>query len=321
MRVALLMLCLLLLTPIGFSSETLTPLHSWINRGGGQLIPLTDNRIYSADRPPAWSVDDLWYQLGQPEHRAVLLGIGQPLLELEAPATCSNTIFVASPSRQQVTALSQARLLKSYAIQDFELFILQRIQRQILTASKSNSRNKFKNKQEVAIRLNGTSDLPFLEMMDQYGLLDAIPSNVRFYDYTKFPDKAGVRKINKFDYVVTYSRCEDYFDPRIGKFVDNMYNALNNLDKGNMVAVVFAGNKLPKYWFGYPVVDGDERDDLMLDLNPSRGNGIVIGLRAKPPRNRKDFEKWVMESKNFVVEIDDFNDCRSTGLITIGQPK
>jgi len=116
MRVALLMLCLLLLTPIGFSSETLTPLHSWINRGGGQLIPLTDNRIYSADRPPAWSVDDLWYQLGQPEHRAVLLGIGQPLLELEAPATCSNTIFVASPSRQQVTALSQGRLLKSGGI-------------------------------------------------------------------------------------------------------------------------------------------------------------------------------------------------------------
>lgn len=246
-------------------------------------------------------------------------GSGQNFCKMASPGCI--VACLSKSGRGIFENVQQARLLKSFAIQDFELFILQRIQKQILTASQSVKRNKFRNKQEVAVRLNGTSDLPFLEMMDQYGLLDAIPSNVRFYDYTKFPDKAGVKKINKFNYVVTYSRCEDYFDPRIGKFVDNMYNALDNLEKGNMVAVVFAGDKLPKYWFGYPVVDGDKRDDLMLDLNPTKGNGIVIGLRAKPPRNRKDFDKWVRDSKNFVVEIDDFNDCRSTGLITIGQPK
>lgn len=116
MRVVLLVLCALLFAPMGFSRETLTPMHSWVSRGGGQLIPLTDNRIYSAAQPPAWSVDDLWHQWGQPENRAVLLSIGQPLLELEAPETCSNTVFVASPNRQQVTALSQGRLLKSGGI-------------------------------------------------------------------------------------------------------------------------------------------------------------------------------------------------------------
>lgn len=117
MRVVLwVIICALLVTSKIFASETLTPLHSWANRGGGQLIPLTDGRMYSAARPKAWSVDDLWYQFGQPEDRAVVFAIGQPLLELEAPATCSNTVFVASPSRQQVTPLSQGRLLKSGGI-------------------------------------------------------------------------------------------------------------------------------------------------------------------------------------------------------------
>ena len=214
--------------------------------------------------------------------------------------------------------VQQARLLKSYAIQDFEEFLLKRIQQQIISASKSSKRNKYKNKFELAVRLNGTSDLPFLEMMDKYKLLDAIPDNVRFYDYTKFPDKAGVTRINKFNYVVAYSRCEDFFDPRIGKFVDNLYNALDNLDRGNMVSVVFIGNKLPRFWMGYEVVDGDSRDDIMLDIYPQKGRGIVLGLRAKVPKG-KEFEDWVIKAKNFIVEVDDFNDCRSTGLITIGQ--
>jgi hypothetical protein len=214
--------------------------------------------------------------------------------------------------------VQQARLLKSYVVQDFELFFLQRIQKQIIAASKSSKRNKFKNKNEVAIRLNGTSDLPFLEMMNKAGLLDAIPNNVKFYDYTKFPNKAGIRKINKFDYVVTYSRCEDYFDRIAGKWVDNLNNALQNLEKGNTVAVVFVGNKLPNFWFGYQVIDGDERDDLMLDIPRIQGKGIVLGLKAKIPKGVGLME-WVAKSKDFIVECDSFDDCRSTGLLTIGK--
>ena len=74
MRVVLwVIICALLVTSQIFASETLTPLHSWANRGGGQLIPLSDGQMYSAARPKAWSVKDLWYELGQPEDRAVVL--------------------------------------------------------------------------------------------------------------------------------------------------------------------------------------------------------------------------------------------------------
>ena len=119
-----------------------------------------------------------------------------------------------------------------------------------------------KNVKQLAVRLNGTSDVKLVEQMTG---LYAIASNVIFYDYTKIKQKAGRRVLTSgHRYVVTFSRSEV-----------NDNEALDVLNAGGIVAVVF--DKIPSVWNGFRVVDGDSRDDLMLDV---RG-AVVLGLKAK----------------------------------------
>ena len=91
--------------------------------------------------------------------------------------------------------------------------------------------------------------------------------NIVFYDYTKNYKKAGTRyDIDGNRYVVTFSYSEKEGAES---------QALEVLKGGGLVAVVF--DKLPDTWNGYPVLDGDERDDLMVDIE----GPAVIGLKAK----------------------------------------
>jgi hypothetical protein len=200
--------------------------------------------------------------------------------------------------------IQSARFDRSQFLINFERMFMEKI----ATDIKRLVKNKAKNGEEVCVRLNGTSDIPILEMMQKEGLLNDIPTNVLFYDYTKFPQKAGNRKVGKHTYIVAYSRAENYFDKATGKIVDNTKNALQLLDQGKLVAVVFAGKVLPKYWFGYKVIDGDERDDLMLDVYhlAKPGQGIILGLRAKGSRTKDK------KAGGFVITCDDLNDCRNS---------
>jgi hypothetical protein len=119
-----------------------------------------------------------------------------------------------------------------------------------------------KSVKQLAVRLNGTSDVKLVEQMTS---LYEIASNVIFYDYTKIKQKAGRRVLSSgHRYVVTFSRSEV-----------NDNEALDVLNAGGIVAVVF--DKIPSVWNGFRVVDGDSRDDLMLDV---RG-AVVLGLKAK----------------------------------------
>ena len=142
--------------------------------------------------------------------------------------------------------------------------------------------NKFAlkhQKQTVAIRLNGTSDQPFVETLI-VAQSRAIAPNVIFYDYTKNPKKAGIRLLpSGHKYVVTFSHSEKK---------DSLNNTLNVLNSGGIAAVVF--NKLPDTWNGFKVVDGDASDDLMIDLQP----GTIIGLKAKG-KAKKDQTGFVVQ--------------------------
>lgn len=132
------------------------------------------------------------------------------------------------------------------------------------------------NVKQLAVRLNGTSDVKLVEQMT--GLYD-IASNVVFYDYTKIRQKAGRRVLpSGHRYTVAFSRSES-----------NELEAIEVLRSGGIAAVVF--KELPKTWNGYRVVDGDERDDLMLDV---RG-AVVLGLKAKGQARR--------DKSGFVVEL------------------
>lgn len=116
---------------------------------------------------------------------------------------------------------------------------------------------------KLAVRINGTSDLPALAIK----VANEFP-DVQFYDYTKIA-KTFDRELPK-NYHLTFSRSE-VNDTEVDKV----------LAKGFNVAVVF--DKLPKTYKGYKVIDGDENDLRFLD-----GKNVVVGLKAKGKAKKDD---------------------------------
>jgi len=136
-----------------------------------------------------------------------------------------------------------------------------------------------KTEGDLAVRLNGTSDVKLVEMAVSTGI--SIAPNVVFYDYTKIIKKAGERTLaTGHRYMVTFSRSET-----------NEAEMLQHLNEGGIAAVVFS--ELPINYKGFPVVDGDERDDLMLDLP----KGTILGLKAKG-KAKKDTSGFVVTGKS-----------------------
>lgn len=122
-----------------------------------------------------------------------------------------------------------------------------------------------------AIRLNGTSDLPWEKLKGKLGvsLMDRFPS-VAFYDYTKNPNRAIAYAEGKIpdNYHLTFSKSECN-DEAVAKV----------LAAGGNVAAVFSTKKadeLPMWHEEIPVIDGDKTD---LRFNDPKG--VFVGLRAK----------------------------------------
>ena len=124
-----------------------------------------------------------------------------------------------------------------------------------------------------AVRLNGTSDLPWerLPHPDTGETLPAMYPEARFYDYTKWP--LHLREPSA-SYHLTYSLSEHpQAESRAGAA----------LRLGTNVAVVFAvkrGGELPASYpldgVEWPVIDGD-----LTDLRFMDPEGCIVGLRAK----------------------------------------
>jgi hypothetical protein len=172
-------------------------------------------------------------------------------------ASCLNTA-----GRGVFKTVQAARLRRTQHYVSNRLTFYEQLQKEITAFAKY-------HKKEVVIRLNGTSDQPFVETLIVAQMRE-IPSNVIFYDYTKNHKKAGTRILpSGHKYVVTFSYSEKD---------GSETQAKNVLDNGGTVALVF--DQLPETWWGYPVVDGDSRDDLMVDIMPNIG-GTILGLKAK----------------------------------------
>ena len=133
--------------------------------------------------------------------------------------------------------------------------------------------------QNLVIRLNGTSDLPFenikVVLEDRYysNIFEAFP-NVQFYDYTKNPRRALTNTIG--NYYLTFSRAETKL---------NIEYSRNVLNEGKNVAMVFSKElheklvKMGKIVYNnreVNVIDGDETDLRFLDMPNS-----IVALKAK----------------------------------------
>jgi len=141
-----------------------------------------------------------------------------------------------------------------------------------------------KNGEQIAFRLNGTSDVDFVYLLEKYAGLDILdlvyniskPTAV-FYDYTKILGKVK-KYIDHPNYVLTFSRAED-----------NEKEALQALEMGANVSAVFS-HELPTHYKGFKVVDGDSSDLVMLNHS-----GVILGLRAKG-KARKDASGFTIDS-------------------------
>lgn len=117
--------------------------------------------------------------------------------------------------------------------------------------------------QAPAVRLNGTSDLPWERIAPE---LFAMFPSVTFYDYTKAPVTARGTLPANYSLTMSFSGL-------------NWDACADALAIGRNVAVVFAvkkGQPLPASYMGFPVIDGDVSDVRFRDPV-----GCIVGLRAK----------------------------------------
>lgn len=134
-----------------------------------------------------------------------------------------------------------------------------------------------------ALRLNGTSDVPWESWCNGRLMAIARDNGVVCYDYTKRIARAHAQP---YDLTMSWSGG---FPPRIRARI------LQGCRDGRYrLAVVFRvrrGDALPTVWEGIPVVDGDQHDLRFLEPR-----GVVVGLRAKGRAIRSD--------SPFVVDLE-----------------
>jgi len=167
-----------------------------------------------------------------------------------------------SAGRGKFTNVQSSRINKAnYFVTDKKAFLKQllfEIRKEIEKASKTETK--------IAFRLNGTSDIDFLYLLDKHFdfNVDLLAyDKVYFYDYTKSLARA-IRYKNYRNYTLTFSKSES-----------NLNEVNHALKLGINVAAVFK-NDLPKKYKGKKVVDGDLNDLQMIEFK-----NVILGLKAK----------------------------------------
>ena len=133
---------------------------------------------------------------------------------------------------------------------------------------------------KIAFRLNGTSDIDFIYLLQKYANLDisTLKDYAVFYDYTKILGKAK-KYINHPNYFLTFSRSET-----------NDQETNEAIKLGINVAAVFSSD-LPETYKGAKVIDGDASDLLMI-----YNKNVILGLKAKG-KARKDTSGFVINTE------------------------
>ena len=186
---------------------------------------------------------------------------------------CADSCLFTS-GRGVMAPVHKSRVEKTVAFLKNRHLFLEKLAKEIRAGIKRAKRDNM----TLAVRLNGTSDLPILEM----SLAPQFPG-VQFYAYTKVPPMNDARR-HLPNVHLTYSYSEDH---RAAVLLPLLLN------KGQNVAVVFdvkKGAALPVNWKGWPVYDGDV-DDLRF-MDPK---GVIVGLRAKG-KARKDTSGFVQKA-------------------------
>lgn len=173
-----------------------------------------------------------------------------------ASEACKNGCLYNAGLASVYPKIKQARINKTLALKNDRQAFIARLRKDIESLARKAKARRMK----PCVRINGTSDLPWLAMQ----LAKEYPT-IQFYDYTKIP-KPYTRTLPNYHLTFSHSGT-------------NLDACLDALAHGINVAVVFdtrKGHALPDTWHGFKVIDGD-----VTDLRFTDKEGIVVGLRAK----------------------------------------
>jgi hypothetical protein len=173
------------------------------------------------------------------------------------------------------TSIQKARIDKTVLFaKDQKAFILQLV-KEIKSLSK-------KHGAKFAVRLNGTSDLPWENIkVDGKNIFETLP-DITFYDYTKNPKRMYLDIPN---YHLTFSRSET--------FANHLW-CKKLIKDGKNVAVVFDKETyLQALKVDSKFVDGDKTDLRFLD--PA---GVIVALKAKGKAKKSEAGDFVVSDLN-----------------------
>ena len=177
-----------------------------------------------------------------------------PMASAGCKASC---LYSAGRGRFSNVQLSRINKAKFWAY-DRQAFYIQLADELLKIHDKANF-------EKIAIRLNGTSDIDHLNLLQRYtgiNFLDPFYSNLLFYDYTK-----NINVYKRYfgtNYKLTFSKSETNFD-----------ECLEVINMGGNIAAVFAA-ELPEEYGGIKVINGDESDLRYFDPK-----NVIVGLKAK----------------------------------------
>lgn len=180
-----------------------------------------------------------------------------------------------SAGRGKFSNVQQARISKTELFRDDQEHFMQCIVKDIERAIKRAD----KLGMLLAIRLNGTSDISYEDILiNGKNIFETFPQ-VTFYDYTKNYKRVNALMGEWSNYHLTFSRSESKVNQR---------EANKLINQGVNVAVVF--NTLPNKYNGVQVIDGDKDDLRFLDKK-----NRVVGLVAKGDA-KKDNSGFVVKN-------------------------
>lgn len=220
-----------------------------------------------------------------------------------APATLSpfgNTCVSASDSCQKACLSSAGQLgMRSGVTAQISRTLFMQLFHEEYTGRLLYEINRFYKKALKqgyipALRLNGTSDIPY-ESNRYNNLIKTIINefpNIKVYDYTKHVGRClnnYTKKLGIPEYDLTFSYSGTNLDA-----------CIKLLKQGVNVAIPFDCNKheLPKEYLNFEVIDGDLSDLRFLDKK-----GVWIGLSYKKPKNYEGSTVKPQETDGFIVQL------------------
>jgi len=185
--------------------------------------------------------------------------------------------------RLEHRTIEKARIKKSRLFNENQEFFMDWLVAEIAQYR----RKAVKDGYDFSVRLNGTSDIDWVNIKLNGLNIFEIYNDVQFYDYTKNGGKF-LSKPGNYHLTLSYT----------GR---NNEAVIATLKAGHNVAVIFNVKKeseLPTMFDGFEVVNGD-----LTDYRVNDGNGKVIGLKWKNIANR-EVNQQIKESL-FVIQPND----------------